>query len=82
MSKSYFEQRIFGQNAPNAASEKTPDNAGESQPSQPQQPHRLYELQHHQPAPDSLPRNHGDKVHHEPALGVPQCHCRVEGVEK
>ena len=38
MSKSYFEQRIFGQNAPNAASEKTPDNAGESQPSQPQQP--------------------------------------------
>ena len=38
MSKSYFEQRIFGQNAPDAASEKTPDNAGESQPSQPQQP--------------------------------------------
>jgi len=37
MSKSYFEQRIFGQNAPDAASEKTHDNAGEGQPSQPQQ---------------------------------------------
>ena len=38
MSKSYFEQRIFGQNAPDAASEKTPDNAVEGQPSQAQQP--------------------------------------------
>ena len=32
MSKSYFEQRIFGQNAPDAASEKTPETSVGAQP--------------------------------------------------